>query len=100
HTIFLQANHRPKAPSDDVALWRRAILIPFETTFVDSPKHPHERLIDINLEKKLTSELPGILRWLVEGAVEYQRNGLLIPKEVREAVDEYRSENDGIGTFL
>ncbi len=100
HTLVLQANHRPKAAADDHALWSRAILIPFDITFVKHPKLPNERKIDVHLEEKLERELPGILRWIVEGAIEYYQNGLLIPDEVRSAVEEYRTENDGIGMFI
>lgn len=100
HTLVLQANHKPKAAADDHALWSRAILIPFDVTFVKYPKLPNERKIDIHLEEKLEGELQGILRWIVEGAIEYHQTGLLIPDEVRSAVEEYRSENDGIGTFI
>jgi len=101
HTLFLQANYRPKAPADDEALWRRAILIPFDVTFVDNPKSDSkERKIDLDLEGKLLHELSGILRWIVEGALLYKTAGLKPPKEVRDAVNEYRSENDGIGSFI
>ena len=100
HTLFLQANHKPKAPANDTALWRRTIVVPFEITFVDAPKQSYERKIDLHVEEKLLTELPGILRWIVEGALEYQKVGLCIPREVRDAVDAYRRENDGIGIFL
>lgn len=100
HTLFIQTNLKPKAPAEDTALWRRAILLPFDVTFVETPKQHHERLIDRHLENRLMQEAPGILRWIVEGAVAYHRYGLLIPSEVLEAVDDYRSENDGIGAFL
>lgn len=100
HTLLFQANHKPQAPADDPALWRRAILLPFDVTFVDEPALPNERKIDTQLEAKLEAERPGILRWLVEGAYEYYRSGLQVPKEVRSLVEEYRSENDAIGSFL
>ena len=100
HTLVFQANHKPNAPADDPALWRRSILIPFDITFVDNPTGLNEKKIDVHLEEKLEVELPGILRWIVEGAIEYHKHGLLVPEEVRSAVNQYRSENDGIGTFL
>ena len=38
--------------------------------------------------------------WLVEGCLEYQREGLRIPDCVTSETADYRKENDGIGRFL
>ena len=42
----------------------------------------------------------GILGWVVEGARDYLRDGLLIPDRVRAEVERYRTEQDVIGAFL
>src|SRR5207248_6703896 len=49
---------------------------------------------------ELTAELPGILRWAVEGCLEWQRNGLGEPSAVQQATKDYRSTMDVIGAFL
>jgi putative DNA primase/helicase len=100
HSIVLQANHKPKAPAEDQALWYRAILIPFELSFVDEPRELYERKVDRHIEEKLIVNASGILRWLVQGAQEYLSGGLSIPKEITQATEGYRQENDGIGVFL
>ena len=100
HSIVLQANHKPKAPAEDQALWYRAILIPFELSFVDEPRELYERKVDRHIEEKLIANSSGILRWLVQGAQEYLSGGLSIPKEITQATEGYRQENDGIGVFL
>lgn len=100
HSIVLQANHKPKAPAEDQALWYRAILIPFELSFVDEPRELYERKVDRHVEEKLIANSSGILKWLVQGAQEYLNSGLSIPKEIAQATDGYRQENDGIGVFL
>ena len=100
HTLFIQTNCKPQAPADDNALWRRAILVPFNAEFWPEVSATHHKVLDPNLEEKLKKESTGILRWLVQGAMEYQRSGLNAPARVKSAVDEYRSENDGIGVFL
>ena len=102
HTIFIQTNYKPKAPSEDNALWRRAILIPFDAEFVEEPDplNHQQKKIDRDLENKLIGESSGILNWIIEGCQEYLKIGLMPPKRVREAVDDYRSEDDGIGLFL
>ena len=93
HTAFLCTNHKPEIRGNDAGIWRRIRLIPFTETIA-----PAEQ--DKRLPTKLRSELPGILAWAVEGCLEWQRDGLKAPEEVRKATGAYRSEMDVIGAFL
>ncbi|MBA2715244.1 MAG: primase C-terminal domain-containing protein, partial [Rubrobacteraceae bacterium] len=93
HTAFLCTNHKPEIRGTDNAIWRRIRLIPFTETIP-----PAEQ--DKKLSSKLRSELPGILAWTVEGCLEWQREGLQAPEEVRKATGAYRAEMDVIGAFL
>ena len=68
-------------------------LIPFLITVPDNK-------VDRNLKYKLRQELPGILKWAVEGCLLWQREGLAIPKVVAEATNEYKTEMDSLGSFL
>jgi len=52
------------------------------------------------LDKKLQSELPGILAWAMEGCLEYQKTGLQLPNTVLNAVNQYRSEADPVEKFI
>jgi putative DNA primase/helicase len=99
HTIFIQTNYKPKAPSDDNALWKRAVLVPFDAEFVENPTENQKR-IDVGLEDKLIEEASGILNLLIAGCLTYQRDGLKPPQKVKNATEGYREENDGIGAFL
>ena len=100
HTIFLQTNYKPKAPSDDSALWARTVIIPFPVSFVRDPKGEHERPLKEGLQDELAEEAEGILQWIVEGAMRYRKRGLQIPEFVRAETALYRQENDPIGMFL
>jgi len=102
HKIFLLTNHRPRADAHDMALWRRVLLIPFETIFVTNPDptKPNERLADLDLAEKLRAERPGILAWLVQGCLEWQRQGLNPPASVLAATQNYRDAENTIKTFL
>jgi P4 family phage/plasmid primase-like protien len=93
HTVFMAVNHRPEIRGTDTAIWRRIRLIPFTETIP-----PAEQ--DKKLPQKLEHERAGILRWAVEGCLEWQREGLQAPAEVRKATGQYRSEMDVIGAFL
>jgi len=93
HKLFLAANHKPVIRGNDHAIWRRVHLIPFTVTIADSDK-------DDRLPEKLAGELSGILRWAVEGCLEWQAGGLQVPGGVAEATDAYRVEEDLLGDFL
>ena len=55
---------------------------------------------DKTLRERLLQELPGILAWAVQGAVEWYRSGLRAPASVTDATQEYLAEQDVIGQFL
>ena len=100
HVPFLLANAKPAASAGDEAFWRRTIIIDFPISFVDIPEKPNERLRDRNILDKLKAEAPGILRWLVEGHIEWRTNGLQVPDKVRAATAEYRTETDTLLHFV
>lgn len=93
HKLFLAANHKPVIRGNDHAIWRRVHLIPFTVTIPRDER-------DDDLADTLLGELPGILRWAVEGCLEWQADGLQVPTEVADATDAYRAEEDLLGDFL
>jgi len=99
-TLCLLTNSKPQAPADDYALWRRICLIPFNTRFVDDPTGPNEKLIDRFLDDKLIAEAPGILSWLVQGCLNWQRDGLQTPDMVTQATSEYQADEDILQQFI
>ena len=100
HKILLLTNHKPHADADDYAFWKRVVLIPFELSFVDEPKEPHERKADTRLLEKLKTEAPGILAWLVRGCLAWQKQGLKPPECVKAATQAYREDEDQIQQFI
>lgn len=100
HLLTLITNHRPHVPADDYALWQRLLLIPFELSFVDDPVAAHERKKDPALKDRLRDEASGILTWLVQGCLEWQRGGLRPPERVKAATQAYQDDEDVIGQFI
>lgn len=90
---WLRTNHRPIIVGEDDGIWRRVHLIPFRRQFAE-----HER--DPWLEQKLLEERDGILHWLIEGCLEWQRDGLKPSATVRRESAAYRKESDLLGEFL
>src|SRR5215208_985754 len=93
HKVLMACNHKPQVRGTDNAIWRRIRLVPFTETIP-----PAEQ--DRQLPDKLRAEASGILAWAVEGCLEWRREGLQAPEEVRKATAGYRSEMDVLGTFL
>jgi putative DNA primase/helicase len=100
HTLFLMTNHKPRVNADDYAAWKRLLLIPFQNSFVDDPNEPHEKPKDTDLPNKLKAEASGILAWLVEGCLDWQKYGLSTPDIVKNATLEYQAAEDIINLFV
>lgn len=93
HTAVLHTNHRPNVKGTDEGIWRRLRLIPWDVTIPADERDPH-------LAEKLAEERPGILNWLIDGALSWQRHGLREPDVVRVATEGYRLAEDHVGGFL
>lgn len=93
HKIWLRTNHKPVITGNDDGIWRRLVLIPFNRQFKDDEKDP-------NLEEKLLAERDGILAWMVEGSVKWQRSGLQLSPLIQRECMAYRKDSDLIGQFL
>jgi putative DNA primase/helicase len=100
HLLLLITNHKPHAPADEYALWKRLLLVPFTQKFVDTPAAANEHPCDIHLKEKLEMEAAGILAWLVRGYIEWKRNGLNPPETVKAATEEYREKEDVLQQFV
>jgi putative DNA primase/helicase len=93
HTMFLATNHKPSVTGTDNGMWRRLKIVPFNAVI---PEHEQDK----ELATKLEHEFPGILRWMVEGCMDWQEDGLIAPDQVETATENFRSDMDRLGEFL
>lgn len=96
HKLCIAANHKPGVRGTDAGVWSRIQLVPFTVhlpTVLGDDCDPH-------FGEKLKAEYPGILAWMVQGCLEWQRRGLDPPASVSAAVSEYRAENDAVGRYV
>lgn len=100
HTLFMLTNHKPRIAAGDTAVWDRLRLIPFLMRFVDEPAADNERKKKPDLQEHLLREASGILAWLVEGCLIWQREGMSPPQIVRESGEEYRLDEDPVQQFV
>jgi putative DNA primase/helicase len=91
--LVIVGNHKPALRNVDEAMRRRIHLVPFTVTIP-----PAER--DKELFEKLKPEWPGILRWAVDGCLEWQEIGLAPPPAIIAATDEYLAEEDALARWI
>jgi putative DNA primase/helicase len=91
--IWFDLNTLPKFNGVDDGIARRPKVIPFDF------RVPPERK-DRQLPAKLQGEAPGILAWIVAGAVAWNRDGLQAPQEVEYATREYVDEQNHLPAFV
>jgi len=89
--LTIVGNHAPALVNVDDAARRRFNIVPF----IYKPENP-----DRQLETKLEAEWPAILRWMIDGAVEWLATGLQPPQSVRTATEAYLSEQDVFSSWL
>ena len=65
--LTITGNYQPTLQSAEPAMQRRLNIVPFTRT----PAEP-----DKQLEEKLRDEWPAILRWMIDGCLEWRKDGL------------------------
>lgn len=91
--LVIAGNHKPSIRNVDEAMKRRLHLIPFTVTIPPARRDPH-------LTTKLLAERDGILRWAIEGCLQWQQQGLKPPAIVQAATEEYFEAEDALGQWL
>ena len=93
--IFLATNHLPKIKGTDNGIWRRIWPFPFLAVVPADKRRPEYGKF------LFEQEGPGIFNWMIEGLKSYQKHGGLVqPKAVQKAVQEYRMSSNQIGRYL
>ncbi|MFE5828695.1 phage/plasmid primase, P4 family [Streptomyces sp. NPDC056508] len=91
--LMVAGNYKPAILSQDLGVWRRVKLVPFEAEFRGSK-------VDKSLPATLREEAEGVLAWAVRGAMEWYATGLQEPGSVSAATQDYRESEDRLSEFL
>lgn len=92
HHLWLVTNHLPEITGRDIGIWRRIRVVPWIADFTTKR--------DREMDLKLAAETPGILRWLVEGCLAWQTEGLNEPEVVVRTTAKYREAEDIIARWI
>jgi len=111
HTLVLETNNMPYGLTKEFSLIQRLLLIELSYRYVDDIKAEEVKYPalkgkfkqkDSKLKEKLRAQecREGILRWLVEGCLEWQKEGLKVPECVLESRSKLMEQQGGLGQFL
>jgi len=93
-TVALAGNDLPTFSGLDDAIKRR-----FLTMHCKAKRQASEQIADYGREL-FEAEGPGILRWMIEGALDRHVNGFVIPRAIAEASQEYFDSEDVLAQFV
>lgn len=92
--LVFATNERPQFTDRTDGIWRRLILVPFNRQATEAEKESH-------LEDALRMEMPGILRWGLDGLTRLRAQGrFTAPTAVINAVKTFKAESNPARTFL
>jgi putative DNA primase/helicase len=92
-TLIVAGNHKPALKTIDESIRRRFRLVPFNVTIPADQRNT-------KLKDQLRAEADGVLRWAVEGCLEWQKQGLNPPEAVLAATADYLETEDVFGMWL
>jgi len=73
--LILLCNTVHAFDKDEPSVWRRARCIEFTTKFVENPKNPNEKAIDITLDSKINKWAMDFMLLLLESYKTYEAGG-------------------------
>jgi putative DNA primase/helicase len=92
--VFFECNRKPRVSGDDDGIWRRMVVILFPHQFKGTAA-------DKQAQRRLLDEGPGILNWVLAGAIAWLESDMLTaPAEVQEAIDDYRKAANPFGEWF
>ena len=97
HTVTLFTNHLPKVGTNDKGTWDRLVVIPFPARLRGAGGEIK------NYAEYLYEHCGGaILLWMIQGARKFIESNYFIekPQIVKDAIEEYRQENDWLNNFV
>jgi putative DNA primase/helicase len=91
--LMIQSNHKPRLTNAGKAMSRRVHLIPFIVQVPDNE-------VDRELGSKIRANIGAVVRWIIQGAVEWKRIGLQPPTSIVQATGDYFEEEDTISQWM
>jgi putative DNA primase/helicase len=90
----MSGNDYPGFDGSDGGMQRRLLIVEWPVKLAEAEQKDFDIVVG-----DLMTEAPGILNWLIEGALDYLENGLVISDDIRGATKEYFEEADPVAMF-
>ena len=91
----MSGNGMPKITDTSNGIWRRMLFVKWPVVLAQSEQRDFEEVVS-----ELLKESPGILNWLIAGALDYLANGLYVAPSIAADTQEYRKEMDVVSQFF
>lgn len=91
---FMTGNDEPEVGGLDTGIWRRLKVVPWPVSVPEAEQKPPNEVI-----ADLMTEAPGILNWLIEGAVRFLTEGLKDSASIAETTGAMRADRDQVAAF-
>jgi hypothetical protein len=100
--MILACNELPEIPSQDGGVWRRLRVIEFSSRFCENPdpEKKNEFMMDLELSEKFEQYSDYFLSMLIDRHKNINPNKITEPREVINATQKYKDNNDIIGQYL
>lgn len=101
--LLFAMNSLPEPQDKTFAFYRRLVLVPFKTKFVDNPREgTNEMKRNPKIEEGLLEELPGILAWCIEGLKRLVENNYQFTRsqEADKLMLDYRKDISPVFSFI
>ncbi|ODM71692.1 hypothetical protein A6X20_07055 [Bradyrhizobium elkanii] len=91
----MSGNDYPQFDGSDGGMRRRLLVIEWPVKIAEEEQRDFDIVVG-----ELMEEAPGILNWLIEGAIDYLENGLVVSEETRANTEDYFDEMDPTAMFI
>lgn len=91
----MSGNDYPQFDGSDGGMRRRLLVIEWPVKIAEDDQRDFDVVVG-----ELMEEAPGILNWLIEGAIDYLQNGLFVSEETRANTQDYFDEMDPTAMFI
>jgi len=100
--MILACNELPEIPSQDGGVWRRLRVVEFASKFCENPDpaKPNEFMMDLELSDKFDRYADHFISMLIERHKNINPNKITEPREVINATQKYKDNNDIIGQYV
>jgi len=100
--MIMTCNELPEVPSDDGGTWRRIRVVEFTSKFLDNPdpNKPNEFPLDPELMPKFDKWADTFISMMIEHHKNFDPKNMTEPREVTNATEGYKKNNDVIGQFI